>query len=66
MSGSQISSLMTTSFSVKVNGKSYSGSVSSSNGEYTATASGVTGVSGGGSSEAAAENALEMSMSSRV
>jgi hypothetical protein len=66
MSASQVSSLMTTSFSVSVGGTNYSGSVSDSNGEYSATVAGVTGVSGSGSSEASAENALEMSLSERV
>jgi hypothetical protein len=63
MSASQISELTSTSFSVSVDGKQYSGSVSESDGEYTATAAGVSGVSGGGSSESSAENALEMRLS---
>jgi hypothetical protein len=63
MSAAQISSLMSTSFSVTVDGKHYSGSVSQENGQYSASASGVTGVSGSGSSETSAENALEMRLS---
>lgn len=64
MTASQIDSLISTSFSVTVDGKHYTGSVSQSDGEYSATASGVHGVSGSGSSQASAEAALEMRLSS--
>jgi predicted RNase H-like HicB family nuclease len=47
-----------TSFSTTVNGKQYSGSVQESDGEYTASASGLTGASATGSSAQAAENNL--------
>ena len=64
MSGGQIAELSSTdTVSVTVNGKQYSASVTSSNGQYSATASGVTGVTGSGSTEDAAEAALEMSLS---
>jgi hypothetical protein len=46
------------SFSTTVNGKSYSGSVSYSNGEYVASDPDLAGASASGSSEMAAENSL--------
>ena len=47
---------MATSFSTTVAGKQYSGSVEHSNGEYTASVSGVASASG--SSKTSAENNL--------
>jgi hypothetical protein len=47
-----------TSFSTTVNGKSYSGSVSYSDGEYVASDPDLAGASATGSSEIAAENNL--------
>jgi len=60
LNASDLSQLMSTSFSVTVDGKQYSGSISSSNGEYTAT---VAGASATGSSESSAENAVETRLS---
>ena len=47
-----------TTFSTIVNGKSYSGSVSYSDGEYVASDPGLAGAEAIGSSELAAENNL--------
>ena len=47
-----------TSFSTTVNGKSYSASVSYSDGEYVASDPGLSGAEATGSSEMAAENNL--------
>jgi hypothetical protein len=47
-----------TSYSTTVAGKQYSGSVQESNGEYTASVSGLAGASASGSSITAAENNL--------
>jgi hypothetical protein len=49
---------MDTSFSTTVAGKTYSGSVQESNGEYVATVSNVSGATADGSSATSAENAL--------
>jgi predicted RNase H-like HicB family nuclease len=46
------------SFSTTVGGKQYSGSVDESDGQYTASVSGLPGVSATGPSVIAAENAL--------
>ena len=56
---SAASQLMTdTAFSTTVNGKSYSGDVTYSNGEYVASDSNLAGASATGSSVEAAENNL--------
>lgn len=49
------------SYNFKVGDKSYASSISSSNGEYTATVSGVGSVSG--TSETAVENAIALKVS---
>jgi hypothetical protein len=50
--------MQATSFSTTVQGKKYSGSVSESNGQYTASVSTLSGATATGSSVTAAENAL--------
>jgi predicted RNase H-like HicB family nuclease len=49
---------MATSYSTTVAGKQYSGSVSDSDGEYTASVPSLAGASVSGSSETAVENNL--------
>jgi hypothetical protein len=49
---------LVSSYSTTVGDKHYSGSVSKSNGQYTASVSGLNGASASASSAQAAENAL--------
>jgi hypothetical protein len=57
-SSSSSKEMQVTSYSTTVAGKQYSGSVQESNGEYTASVSGLAGASASGSSITAAENNL--------
>jgi predicted RNase H-like HicB family nuclease len=50
--------MLVSSYSTTVGGKHYSGSVEESDGEYTASVSGLSGASASGSSADAAENNL--------